>query len=264
MGFDFFVIIKSVFLLSLVWAVSVAAQTIQDDLGNVLHTAPVAQRIVTLSPHTTEIIQFIGADDLLVAAADFSPNVPDSVPRISAFGGIDRELILQLAPDLVVAWASGNKPGDLVWLEKQGIRVYRSEPVHLSQLSESMRSIGMLVDRRNEAEQAALRFELALSQACQRERSREVYLSIWHKPAMTVGGSHWLNDVLHHAGMHNTYAAIQYGVFSVGRESLFTKQNLLHLSSYPLPDKNVMNRKIIDALSRPGPAIIQAIQHLCQ
>lgn len=241
-----------------------AAHTIKDDLGHSIPTTPAARRIITLAPHATEIIQAIGAQDLLVAVASHSPNVPASMPRISAFGGLDRELVLQLQPDLVIAWASGNKPRDLAWLAGRGIRVYRSEPAELAQLADSMRAIGALVQRLKQAGQAARRFGQALAQACQNKGDTEVYFSIWHRPAMTVGGVHWLNDVLHYAGMRNTYAAIQQGVFSVEAEARFAKQNLVHLSSYPLPADEAENRITIDALSRPGPAIIPAIQQLCQ
>lgn len=240
------------------------AQTIQDDLGNTLATAPAAQRIITLAPHATELVQAIGAEDLLVAVAAFSPGITKSIPRISALGSIDRELILQLEPDLIIAWASGNKPRDLEWSEKQGIRVYRSEPARLGQLAQSMRAIGRLANRTQPAERAANQFAAALAQACTTPKNQEVYVSIWPTPAMTVGGKHWLNDVLQHAGMHNTYAAIQHGIFAVERESLLSKQHLLHLSSQTMGDKNAINHRVIDTLGRPGPAIIQAIQQLCQ
>lgn len=253
---------KIILLLSLLGFPPLSAQTIQDDAGNHIPTYPPATRIITLSPHTTEIIQAIGASDLLIAVANFSPKVPKSVPRISAFGGLDRELILQLNPDLIIAWTSGNKPRDLAWLEQQGIRVYRSEPARLTQLADNMRAIGALINRQQQANLAAQTFTTALQQACTKQQHREVYLSIWHKPAMSVGGKHWLNDALQYAGMHNTYATVQQGIFSVENESLITKQHLLHLSSNPFKTAN--NHRIIDTLSRPGPAIIQAIQQLCQ
>ncbi len=238
-------------------------QTIQDDIGHFITVTPYAQRVVTLSPHTTEIIQAIDATDLLAAVATHSPGIAESVPRISAVGGIDREWMLQLQPDLVIAWASGNKPRDLEWLETQNIRVYRSEPAKLVQLADSMRKIGNLTNRRASAEQAASQFEQALQHACQKPQNTEVYVSIWHRPAMTVGGAHWLNDVLKYAGMRNTYAAIQRGIFSMEAESLISKQSLLRLSSYPPPSGQTGRQRTINTLSRPGPAILQAIQQLC-
>lgn len=216
-------------------------------------------RIVTLSPHTTELVQAIGGEHLLVAAAAHSPNLPASIPHLSTFGGIDRERILQLAPDLVIAWTSGNRPSDLAWLDRQGIRVFHSEPTRLDDLADQMRTLGTLTGLSDTAEQAAQHFLQALRNSCQRSDPMTVYLSLWDRPALTVGGEHWLNDVLHHAGLRNAYHPIRRGVFAVEAEAEASQHRLPRLSSQPghshlsLPD-----------LSRPGRALIQTIRQLCQ
>ncbi len=216
-------------------------------------------RIITLSPHATELVQAIGGEHLLVAAAAYSPDLPESIPRLSTFGGIDRERILQLAPDLVIVWTSGNRPSDLAWLTMQGIRIFHSEPTQLTDLADQMRAIGALTGLTDTAEQAAQYFLQALRNSCRRPDPAVVYLSLWDKPALTIGGHHWLNDVLHHAGLRNTYHPIRRGVFAVEAEARASQQVLPRLSSQPgnshlsLPD-----------LSRPSPVLIHAIRQLCQ
>ncbi len=216
-------------------------------------------RIITLSPHATELVQAISGEHLLVAAAAYSPDLPESIPRLSTFGGIDRERILQLAPDLVIAWTSGNRPSDLAWLATQDIPVFHSEPVQLRDLADQMRAIGALTGLTETAEQAAQHFLQALRNSCIRPDPEAVYLSLWNKPALTIGGQHWLNDVLHHAGLRNTYHPVRQGVFAVEAEAEASQRIVPRLSSQPgnahlsLPD-----------LSRPGPALIDTIQQLCQ
>ena len=231
-------------LISLLWSVS---------------TIWAQPRIITLSPHATELIQAIGGEHLLVAAAAHSTDLPESIPRLNTFGGIDRERILQLAPDLVIAWTSGNRPSDLAWLTAQDIHVFHSEPSKLYDLAEQMHTLGTLTGLTNSAEQAAQHFLQALRNNCSRPEPTTVYLSLWDRPAMTIGGRHWLNDVLHHAGLRNTYRSVRQSVFTVEAEAHASQQKLPRLSSQPgsshisLPD-----------LSRPSPALIHTIHQLCQ
>lgn len=227
------------------------------------HPTLPAQRIITLAPHATELVQAIGAEDLLVAAAAFSPNLPPHIPRISTFGGLDREHILQLAPDLVIAWTSGNRPSDLAWLTQQGIPVLHSDPQTLPELAAHMRIIGQRIGRLKQADIAAAQWIQALHvTSCSTDTPTEIYLQIWPRPAMSVGGQHWLNDVLRYAGMRNTYADIKRGIFAVEAEALMSKQALLRLSGNDTV-KNQPNSLWVPHISRPGPALIQVIQQLC-
>ena len=232
----------------------VAANTILDDTGRSLPQYPIAQRVVTLSPHATELLLAAGGQALLVGAARYSVKLPTHIPVISTLGGVDREQLLQLQPDLVIAWASGNRASDLFWLQQQGIRVFRSEPQNLPQIATSIRSIGQLIGHTQQASQAADSFLYALQQACPTTAKRAVYVSVWDKPAMSIGGRHWLNDVLHHAGLHNTYQALTQGIFSVEAESLASQQDLPSIKLDSLPDHQ---------LSRPGPQLLDAVRNLC-
>ncbi len=219
-------------------------------------------RVVTLSPHATELIQAIGGEHLLVAAATTqASDLPTSIPRLSVFGGIDREYLLQLAPDLVIAWTSGNRPGDLAWLATQPVHVFHSEPTQLRDLADQMRALGTLTGLTKTAEQAAQDFLQALHDNCKRPNPEKVYFSLWDQPALTIGGQHWLNDVLHHAGLRNTYQHIRRGVFAVEAEAAASQQAIPWLSSQA---GNLPHQTSLPDLSRPGPALVQTIHQLCQ
>ena len=239
-----------------------SAATVFDDLGHPLQTTPPVTRVVTLSPHTTEILYAAGGKPLLVGAARHSQNLSQQVAHIDTLGGIDRELMLQLAPDLVLAWASGNRANDLAWLEAQGIRVFRSEPGDMQQLAESIRAVGRLIGRPGHADRSAAEFLERMNSTCAPQGQREVYVSIWDSPAMSLGGRHWLNDVLALAGLHNTYADVSRGVFSVERESLLARQHLLQLA----PGGNGREGRQIplESLSRPGTSLARGIELLCR
>jgi iron complex transport system substrate-binding protein len=233
---------------------SVHSQAIVDDTNQPIDVYPIATRIITLSPHTTDIMLAIGGEHKLIAAASYSSNLPEHILRVATLGGIDREQILELQPDLIIAWASGNRASDLAWLTQQKIRVFHSEPKTLQQLADSIRAIGKLVGKNEQANTVSEQFMQSIRNACDKPTQQTAYLSIWDKPAMTVGGKHWMNDVLRYAGLVNSYQTVDRGIFSVEAESLAKQQNIKRIDTQNIPD---------NALSRPGPQLVEAVRYLC-
>ena len=178
-------------LIWLCWLIArcAVAAPIVDDSGTRVAAQPTAQRIVTLSPHATELVIAAGAQTHLVAAAGSGIELPPRVPRLSTLGGVDRERLLSLRPDLVIGWLSGNRPGDLAWIRKQGIRLYQSEPKALADIARTLRDIGALAGTQTTAQAAARSFETTIETACDnRSEPQTVYVSVWDKPALTLGG----------------------------------------------------------------------------
>ncbi len=242
-----------------------------DDTGHVVKLLAPARRIVTLAPHATELVLALGLEERLAGVADFSgyPDKLESVPRLSALGPLDREQLLALRPDLVIAWASGNRPGDLRWLERSGIPVYRSEPRRLADIGTALRKLGRLAGRPERGRRAAQRFRTALDRACQARRHQpplRVFYEIWSPPPITIGGDHWLNDALRRAGLNNLFADLPRGVVTVSRESLLARSPQLVLTGNPasglLP--GVPRIPVDPTLERPGPRVVEGLARLCR
>lgn len=232
------------------------AAQLRDDMGHILDTRPAAQRIVALSPHATELVLAAGASHRLVGAAAGTIEIPSHTQSLAVLGGLDRELLLQLHPDLVIAWASGNRQSDLRWLRRLGIAVYESEPKELPGISRNIRDIGRLAGTSGQAERTAAAFDRQVSQACATSAPQPVYLELWQRPRLSLGGRHWLNDLLERANMQNIFGALDRGVFALENEAAMqaeTFPRLLLGSDHPLAG----------LLSRPGPQIVQALQRLC-
>ena len=83
---------------------------IVDDSHVETEFAHAVTRIVTLSPHATELVYAVGAGSRLVAVSEFSdfPQEALNLPTVSNGSGIDYEAIVAFQPDVVVAWLSGN------------------------------------------------------------------------------------------------------------------------------------------------------------
>lgn len=228
------------------------------------HGAP--QRIVTLSPHATELVIAAGAADRLVGVA-IAPgqtrpqSVNHPIEAVSSLGGIDREQLLRLQPDLAVAWTSGNRPADLRWLENNHVRVFRSEPTTLSDIAKDIRKLGRMLETSAQAERAASEFEHALAATCPSPAHRKVLIAIWPSPFMSVGGEHWLNDALGRVGLRNTFASIDRNIFSPDPETLLRQSRLPQLVLHPWRRQGDLDGR---GLSRPAPSMLPALRRLCR
>jgi iron complex transport system substrate-binding protein len=242
-----------------------------DDTGRRVQLAARAQRIVALSPHATELVFAAGAGDRLVAVAPYSdfPPAAARLPTIGGLGGLDRERLLALAPDLVIAWDSGNRPADLAWLDDLGIAVYRSEPRGLDDIANNLIDIGRLARTDHTAQQAADRYRQALANACTRppRPSMNAFIRLAERPLLTVGGGHWMDRAISRAGLHNAYAELPPRALTVSEESLLARKPAVTLYlAYPgvtISDDTTAVGLDPALWARPGPRLPAGIAQLC-
>jgi iron complex transport system substrate-binding protein len=206
---------------------SVCAQvvTLRDDLGATIALAAPAQRIVTLSPHLAEIAFAAGAGARLVGVARFSdyPEAVVSLPQIGDAARIDLERVMTLKPDLVLAWKTGNPPGDIRALERLGYPVYVSETARLADVPRLLRAVGALAGTLQAAETAARAFEegvSALGTQYAHRRVLRVFYQIWDRPLFTVNRAQLISDVLALCGGHNVFAGAPSLVPAVSMEAV--------------------------------------------
>jgi iron complex transport system substrate-binding protein len=240
-----------------------------DDTGRSVSLDLPAKRIVALAPHATELVFAAGAGEKLVAVAAFSdyPAAARDLPRIGAAGALDRELLLRLQPELVVAWHSGNRPADLRWIERQGIALYRSEPTRLTDLGRSLRDLGRLAGTAQTADEAAARWEHQLATACDAQARGRAVVLLWDHPPLSYGGRHWINEVLSRMGLTNAFGATDRTVFSPSPEALLATAPRYLLTAFDSPPERAWpGRQLVmpDALSRPSPRLAEAMQALCR
>ena len=101
--------------------------TLTDDDGTEVALSAAPQKIVSLTPATTEILFAIGAGDRTIAKVeDITPYPPaaNSLPVVATYNGVDVEKIVSLGADLVIA--GGNKltsPDAIAQLRRANIPV---------------------------------------------------------------------------------------------------------------------------------------------
>ena len=196
------------------WAACAQARplTVVDDRGRLVTLSAPAQRIVALAPSITEIVYAAGAGPRLVGVARYSdyPKEASRLPQIGDASRIDLERVLALRPDLVVGWKTGNQMADLERLERLGFNVFVAEPTTLAAIPQVLRALGALAGMPATALAAAQDFELGIEQLRARYAERapvRVFYEIWHRPLMTVNGTHMISDVIRLCGGINVFAA---------------------------------------------------------
>jgi len=240
------------------------ATSVTDDLDHQVTVTSPAQRIITLSPHGTEFIRELELTDRLVAAANDGKPLPATSQVISGYGALDREWLLSKQPDLVIAWGSGNRSQDIAWLTANKIPTFVSEPASLKAIADTLIKLGKLTDSETRAQQARDQFLRNLQQACPTVlNEQEVHIVIWDQPAMTLGGEHWLNELLEKAHFQNTWQHIKRMVFTIEREARMNKQTIAQVDLRQ-DQKAGKQRFVSEHLNRPSPSLALGLKELCE
>ena len=186
------------------------------------------RRIVALAPHLTENLFAIGAGSLLVGVASFS-DYPPKAGDIEVIGSdreFDIERIVELQPDLVVGWLTGNPAEATRKLEALGITVFLSEPGDPGDVADEIRTLGLLTGRETEATRVADRFLERISALRQRFASRapvSVFYEVWGDPLITLNGDHLVSTLIEGCGGVNVFADLDALAPRIGVESVIRR-----------------------------------------
>lgn len=241
------------------------------------------QKLVSLAPHTTELVFALGHGDNLLAVSDFSdyPQKAQSLPRVASHNGVDFEAVMRLQPDLILAWPGGNKPQDLARLRALGFTLFTSSPQAPQDIATDILRLGQALGAEKTAEPLAAQYMLALEDLVNRYQTPTptwVFYYLWQQPIMTVGKGAWANHLLKICGARNVLEdlPVQYPTVSLEQvlsakpailigalhdseenQTLFWQQRLPQLKA---PVK-IVNP---DLLHRFTPRLIEGVESLCQ
>jgi iron complex transport system substrate-binding protein len=264
--------------------VPASALTIVDDSGIELRFERPAQRVISLSPHLTELMFSIGAGDRVVGTvlgSDFPAEVAE-IPEIGDSAGLDFERILHSRPDVVLAWGSGNRSVDIARLRTLGLRVLVLEPQRLEDIARHLRLLGDVTGSGERAQAVAREFDRRVDALRDRYAGRtpvRVLFEIWHRPLFTVNGDHIISKVLGLCAAQNVFAdlprlagevsveqvlLLDPDVIVVGSEAEDAGVNNWTEFSYlkAVRSGNVFTVSA-DLITRQTPRIVEAAERLC-
>ena len=255
-----------------------------DDAGRELQFAAPVGRVISLSPHLTELLFAIGAGDRIAATVRGSdyPAAALNLPQIGDAAGLDFERILAMRPDLVLAWSSGNRSVDVARLRELGLRVLELEPRRLEDIPRHLRLLGRLADRGAQAQAVATDFErriAALRARYERRSNVSVLFEIWHQPLFTVNRDHIISHVLELCGGRNIFDSLPRLAQEVSIEQVLALNPDVIVVGSEAADAGPGNWAVFpwmravqegnvfavsaDAITRQTPRLAEAAQSLC-
>lgn len=267
-----------------------AVFTITDDLGEVFHFTEPAKSIISLAPSNTEIVFAVGAQDILIGRTDFC-NFPPEASSIESLGGfstVDKERIVILNPQVVLATSLQNASGDTAWLKEKGIQVITIDPKTLDDVLDAIILVGKLTGHDAQAAKIAADMQRSIDYIHDRtaslpasQKPRVLHVT-WHDPLWVAGADTFTDALIEIAGGVNIFGdvsdysqvdmetavtrnpdliIVDYGHGSAmgtsyaaisGKDSPF-----IHTDAY----KNDRIYRIdADLVSRAGPRIVEALE----
>jgi iron complex transport system substrate-binding protein len=200
-------------LLALAGTPALAAITVTDDSGKQVTLPRPAQRVISMSPHVTELLFAAGGGARVVGAMNYSdfPEAAKAIPLVGSNASLDMEKLVALKPDLLVVWQSGNTARQLEQLRQLGIPMFYSEPQQMAQIATSVERLGQLLGTEPvaRAAAAALRAKTAALAARYAKRPTvRMFYQIWDKPLYTLNGKQIVSDAITLCGGENVFAAL--------------------------------------------------------
>ncbi|HEY6822525.1 MAG TPA: cobalamin-binding protein [Burkholderiales bacterium] len=277
---------KLLLSLLLVFPLAASAVAVKDDYGNTVNLPQVAKRIVSLSPHLTELLYAAGAGAHLVGAIEYSdyPAAARQLPRVGSDFGIDLEHVLALRPDLVVAWPNASSVKAVDRIAGLGVPVFRSEPRELADIPRTLERLGALTGEETAAAGAAADFRARLRSLQERFEGRSkvrVFYQVWDRPIITVNGEHLISKVIRLCGGENVFAALPAIAPEINREAVLQADPEVIIASgvdsdpppwlegwkaFPLraASRGQLYGIARDLIQRPTPRVLEGAERMCR
>jgi iron complex transport system substrate-binding protein len=185
----------------------------RDDFGTAVVATSGAppERIVSLSPSTTELLFAMGAGSSLVGRTtwDLWPAAARDVPDLGPGLRPNIEAIMSVRPDLVVLYASEDNRGAAQRLSAAGVTVLAFRTDRIADFRRAAVLLGRATGREQEAGQMVDSVMHTLERVRASTASLQhptVYWHLWDNPLITIGAGSFMHELVEIAGGRNIYA----------------------------------------------------------
>ena len=192
-----------------------SAVTLVDGGGNTVELSDPAKKIVVLAPSVLEIVDALGATDLLVEVDNFSVSIED--PLAEGFEGAgdaygpNVERIAELNPDILMT--PGGPEDDYRRLEELGIEIYDTISINgIEGVYNEIENIGKIVGLEKKAKELNRELKKGVDEIYSKvedlsdDQKPKVFLEICNEPLWTVGADTFINDIIEISGGINIAA----------------------------------------------------------
>ena len=186
--------------------------SVTDDYGHVVRLGAPPQRIVSLNPATTELLFAVGAGGRVVGRTQYDlwPDSARLVPSVGAGMRPNLEAVLARKADLVVMYASGSDRGAAERLTAAGVATAAFRMDKIADFARVTLLLGRLIGdtvRAHNVVDSVTKTLARVRHATASLTPPTVFLHVWEKPLMTIGGGSFLSELVTIAGGRNIYAS---------------------------------------------------------
>lgn len=207
---------------------SIAHIAVPNNDGQILTLKKPAERIISLSPHITELLFAAGGGDRIVGVISHSdfPEEAKRIPVVGDYREFDLERIIMLKPDLIVVWRQGSSAKKVEQLQKLGIPLFFSDTSKLVDIPKNIRLLGQLMGTENQANKSAdeLRNQLTvLSNQYTSQSPVRLFYQVWDNPLFTLNEKQIVSDAIRLCGGVNIFASQKIIAPTVSIEAVLQK-----------------------------------------
>ena len=262
---------------------------VTDETGRTVRIPQPVNRIVSLAPSLTETIYALGLQDHLVGDTEYCDYPPEAQKKTKVGDTINPSLeqIAVLRPDLVLVTKGLNRLETVHGLENIGIPSYATDPHTVNEIASSSKKLADVLGSPDAGASVAAEMEHHLADLQQRLASsppKRVLFVVWHQPLISVGKHTFIADALRLAGAVSIVDSEQdWPHVSLEEVARLQPDFLVFASTHSdtapatvemlatLPGWNIVDAVnnhhiavISDAVNRPAPRIVSAIEDLAR
>lgn len=199
-----------------------------DDLGDTIPAGLVAQRIVSLSPVTTELLFALGAGSRVVGRTHWD-SYPDAARAVADLGNgmqPNVEAVLGVHPDLVVLYASASNRAAVQRLRQAGIATISLHQDRVEEFRRAAIALGIAIgdSARGAALADSVTAEIRAVAATPVSGKRpRVFWHVWDVPVITIGKASYLDELVTAAGADNLFGDLKAASPQVSLEEVVTR-----------------------------------------
>lgn len=179
------------------------------------------ERIVCLTEETTETLYLLGEQDRIVGISGYTVRPPEArrdKPRVSAFTSAKIDRILELQPDLVLAF-SDMQADIAAALVRAGVEVHVFNQRSIDGILRMVRTVGRFVDAAGKADALAASLRANVDATAERARALpwrpRVWFEEWDEPLISAIG--WVSELIEVAGGTDVFAELAGSPGAAGR-----------------------------------------------
>ncbi len=225
-----------------------------------MHHRP--HRIACLSAETVDVLYRLGAGNRVVGVSSFTTVPPEArkKPFVSAFTTVRYDVIESLKPDLILGF-SDLQAEAIGELGQRGYQVLLTNQRTLSEIFETIRLLGRIVEKNQEAERlvADLEHRLGGAKAAMRNLTRrpKVYFEEWDEPL--ISGIAWVSELIEAAGGEDIFP--EFRRYARAPERVITPETVIERAPEIVIASWCGKKADLDAIrTRPGWEAIPAIR----